>query len=199
MRILIATTNEGKLREYARLLGGVPSLTLDTVASLAQPVVVDEDQDSFEGNALKKAREIAAVAKVPCLADDSGLEVDALDGRPGVYSARYSGDDATDVSNNEKLLDELGDLPDERRTARFRCAIAVVDAQGRTVAAVDGACEGRIARAPRGTHGFGYDPVFVPDGYVRTMAELGLAEKNKISHRARAAEKLVPTLVAFCT
>lgn len=199
MRILIATTNEGKLREYARLLGGVPSLTLDTVASLAQPVVVDEDQDSFEGNALKKAREIAAVAKVPCLADDSGLEVDALDGRPGVYSARYSGDDATDASNNEKLLDELGDLPDERRTARFRCAIAVVDAQGRTVAAVDGACEGRIARAPRGTHGFGYDPVFVPDGYVRTMAELGLAEKNKISHRARAAEKLVPTLVAFCT
>ena len=194
MRVLIATMNEGKLREYQRLLADVPDLELETMASLGTRVDVEEDRDTFEGNALKKATEIAEVAAVPCLADDSGLEVDALDGRPGVRSARYSGEGATDASNNEKLLDELREVPDQQRTARFRCAIAVVDAEGREIATVDGACEGRIAHGPKGTHGFGYDPLFVPDGYTQTMAELGPETKNQISHRAIAAAKLVPLL-----
>lgn len=194
MRILVATRNQGKLREYERLLADVPGLVLETMASLSQPIEVMEDRDTFHGNALAKATEIAAVAGIPCLADDSGLEVDALAGQPGVRSARYSGEDATDAQNNEKLLRQLADVPDEKRTARFRCAIAVVDADGRELAATDGACEGRIAREPRGTHGFGYDPLFVPDRYTQTMAELGPATKNQISHRAKAAAKLVPLL-----
>jgi XTP/dITP diphosphohydrolase len=197
MHILVATSNEGKLREYTRLLHVVPALTLCTMASLERSITVDEDQDSFEGNALKKAREIAALARMPCLADDSGLEVDALDGRPGVYSARYCGEGATDAANNEKLLAELRDVPDALRTARFRCVIAVVDPDGRMLAVADGVCEGRISRVPRGATGFGYDPVFVPEGHSRTMAELGLVTKNQISHRARAAEKLVPMLRAL--
>jgi XTP/dITP diphosphohydrolase len=194
MRILIATMNPGKLREYQRLLGEVPRLQLDTMASLPSPVDVVEDRETFEGNARKKATEIAAAAGVACLADDSGLEVDALGGRPGVYSARYSGEGATDASNNEKLLEELSEVPDPRRTARFRCAIAVVDAEGRELAVVDGACEGRIGRELRGTHGFGYDPLFIPDGHSETMAELGPETKNRISHRAKAAAKLTPLL-----
>jgi XTP/dITP diphosphohydrolase len=194
MRVLIATMNEGKLREYQRLLADVPGLELDTMASLSTRIDVVEDRDTFAGNALKKATEIARVAGVACLADDSGLEVDALGGRPGVFSARYSGEAAADASNNAKLLEELRDVPEEDRTARFRCAIAVVDAAGRELASVDGACEGRIGHEPRGSHGFGYDPLFVPTGYTKTMAELGPETKNRISHRAQAAAKLVPLL-----
>ena len=194
MRILVATMNAGKLREYERLLADVPGLELETMASLREPVDVVEDRDTFVGNAVKKATEIAKLAGMPCLADDSGLEVDALGGRPGVYSARYAGEDASDAQNNAKLLDELSDTADQQRTARFRCAIAVVDESGSELATVDGACEGRIGREPRGTHGFGYDPLFVPDGYTQTMAELGPETKNEISHRAQAAAKLVPFL-----
>ena len=194
MRILIATMNPGKLREYERLLADVPGLELETMASLAEPVDVVEDCDTFRGNALKKATEIAKVAGMPCLADDSGLEVDALGGRPGVYSARYSGEGATDAQNNTKLLDELSDTADEQRTARFRCAIVIVDGAGHELAMADGACEGRIGHEPKGAHGFGYDPLFVPEGYTQTMAELGPDTKNEISHRAQAAAKLVPLL-----
>jgi XTP/dITP diphosphohydrolase len=194
MRILIATMNEGKLREYERLLADVPGLELETMASLAEPVDIVEDRDTFRGNALKKATEIAAVAGMPCLADDSGLEVDALGARPGVYSARYAGESATDAENNLKLLDELSGTADELRTARFRCAIVIVDGTGVELATAEGACEGRIGGEPRGTHGFGYDPLFVPDGYTQTMAELGPETKNEISHRAKAAAKLVPLL-----
>jgi XTP/dITP diphosphohydrolase len=194
MRILIATRNAGKLREYERLLADVPGLELETMATLAEPVEVVEDQDTFGGNALKKATEIAKLAGTPCLADDSGLEVDALGGQPGVYSARYAGQNATDAENNVKLLDALSDTSESRRTARFRCAIALVDPSGRELAVAQGACEGRIAREPRGTHGFGYDPLFVPDGYTQTMAELGPEAKNEISHRAQAAASLARVL-----
>jgi XTP/dITP diphosphohydrolase len=194
MRILIATMNEGKLREYARLLADVLGLELETMASLAEPVEVVEDRDTFAGNALKKATEIAKHAGMPCLADDSGLEVDALGGRPGVYSARYAGQGATDAQNNVKLLGELSGISDEQRSARFRCAIVVTDDKGRVLATADGACEGRIGHAPQGAHGFGYDPLFVPEGYTETMAELGPQTKNQISHRALAAAKLVPLL-----
>ncbi|MBW2509737.1 MAG: RdgB/HAM1 family non-canonical purine NTP pyrophosphatase [Deltaproteobacteria bacterium] len=194
MRLLVATMNDGKLREYQRLLAAVPNLELETMASLKTRVDVEEDRNTFMGNARKKATEIAAVAGLACLADDSGLEVDALGGRPGVLSARYAGEGATDARNNEKLLEELRAVPDAERSARFRCAIVVVDAEGRELAAVDGACEGRIGDAPRGTHGFGYDPLFIPAGYEETMAELGPETKNAISHRAEAAAKLVPLL-----
>ncbi len=194
MRLVLATKNVGKLREYQRLLAGVPELELLTMDVLSVAVEVVEDRDTFVGNALKKATEVAAATELPCLADDSGLEVDALDGRPGVRSARYAGDDATDADNNAKLLEELGGVADDARTARFRCAIAVVDPNGRELAVVEGACEGRIGRELRGTHGFGYDPLFVPDGYAQTMAELGPDTKNRISHRAEAAAKLVPLL-----
>jgi XTP/dITP diphosphohydrolase len=194
MRILIATMNEGKLREYERLLADVPGLELETMASLPKPVDVVEDRDTFRGNAIKKAIEIAAVAGMPCLADDSGLEVDALGARPGVYSARYAGEGATDAENNLKLLDELSGTADDLRTARFRCAIVIVDGSGVELATAEGACEGRIGREPRGAQGFGYDPLFMPDGYTQTMAELGPETKNEISHRAKAAAKLVPLL-----
>jgi XTP/dITP diphosphohydrolase len=194
MRILVATMNAGKLREYQRLLAGVPGLELETMASLSEPIEVVEDRDTFHGNALKKATEIAKVAGVICLADDSGLEVDFLGGRPGVHSARFAGEGASDAQNNAKLLDALRDTADSQRTARFRCAIVVVDPMGQQLAAADGACEGRIAREASGAHGFGYDPLFVPDGYAETMAELGPDTKNRISHRAEAAAKLVPRL-----
>lgn len=194
MRVLVATMNAGKVREYERLLADVPGLELATMAALPEKVEVVEDRDTFAGNALKKATEIAALAGLPCLADDSGLEVDALGGRPGVFSARYAGQGATDAQNNEKLLDELGNTEQQARTARFQCAIALVDADGRELAIVEGACAGRIGIAPKGSHGFGYDPLFVPDGYQQTMAELGPETKNEISHRARAAAKLVPLL-----
>ncbi len=194
MRILIATMNAGKLREYERLLEGVPGLELETMASLPEPIRVVEDRNTFVGNARKKATEIAVLAGVACLADDSGLEVDALGGRPGVHSARYAGEGATDARNNEKLLEELRGTSDEQRTARFRCAIVVVDEKGRELATAEGACEGRIGREPRGAHGFGYDPLFVPAGHRETMAEIRPETKNEISHRAIAAAKLVCVL-----
>ena len=194
MRILIATMNTGKLREYERLLAEVPGLELETMAALPEPIDVVEDRDTFRGNALKKAMEIATVAGMPCLADDSGLEVDALGGGPGVYSARYAGEGSTDSENNAKLLDELSGIADDERRARFQCAIVIVDQSGRELAMAEGACEGRIGSEPRGSHGFGYDPLFVPEGYAQTMAELGPETKNEISHRAKAAAKLVPIL-----
>ena len=194
MRILIATMNTGKLREYERLLAEAPGLELETMAALPEAIDVVEDRDTFRGNALKKAMEIATVAGMPCLADDSGLEVDALGGRPGVYSARYAGEGSTDAENNAKLLDELSGIADDERTARFQCAIVIVDKSGRELAIAEGACEGRIGSEPRGSHGFGYDPLFVPEGYAQTMAELGPETKNEISHRAKAAAKLVPIL-----
>jgi len=198
MRILVATMNAGKLREYERLLGDVPGVELETMAALPKPIDVVEDRATFRGNALKKAAGIASVAGIPCLADDSGLEVDALGGRPGVHSARYSADGATDARNNEKLLQEMSRVPEAERTARFRCAIVIVDGDGRELAAAEGTCEGRIGRGPKGIHGFGYDPLFVPHGYTRTMAELGPDTKDEISHRADAARKLVPLLRAIC-
>ena len=194
MRILIATMNRGKLREYERLLAEVPGLELETMAALPEPIEVVEDRDTFYGNARKKATEIATVAGMPCLADDSGLEVDALGGRPGVYSARYAGEGSTDSENNAKLLDALSGVADDERTARFQCAIVIIDQSGRELAIAEGACEGRIGSEPRGSHGFGYDPLFVPEGYAQTMAELGPETKNEISHRAKAAAKLVPIL-----
>ncbi|MBN1399772.1 MAG: XTP/dITP diphosphatase [Anaerolineae bacterium] len=193
MRLLIATRNRGKKAEYADLLAGL-DLELMSLADLGIEEEVPEQGATFAENALAKARAYAALSGLVTLADDSGLEVDVLDGAPGVYSARYGGEGASDEDRYHRLLAELKGIPEARRTARFRCVIAVVWPDGRE-RIVAGACEGRIALEPRGEHGFGYDPVFYVPEYACTMAELTPDVKNRISHRARAAEAARPLLV----
>lgn len=183
MKLLIATRNAHKLDEIRAILSR-PGLTLLGVAELGRPLPeVVEDAGTFTGNALKKARMLCAASELWTLADDSGLEVDALDGAPGVYSARYAGESAGDAANNARLLRELDGVEDRR--ARFRCVLALAAPDGRDWT-VEGCCEGRIAHAPSGTGGFGYDPLFHPVGATRSFAELTPAEKNRISHRACA-------------
>jgi XTP/dITP diphosphohydrolase len=180
-RLLLASRNPGKLAELRALLRG---LTVEVVARPDLPEVA-ETGSTFIENAILKARAAATWSGEWALADDSGLEVDALGGAPGVFSARYAGPDATDADRNARLLAELAGTPDASRTARFRCAVALAAPDGRLWTA-EGTCEGRIARAPRGTHGFGYDPIFwLPDRHC-TLAELLPEEKDRVSHRARA-------------
>ncbi len=206
MRLLIATRNQHKVGEIRSILGnGHEYLSL---ADYPDAPDIHEDADTFEGNARKKAEAIARwlqpkqcgsgyhAATTIILADDSGLEVDALDAAPGVISARYAGNHGDAAANNRKLLRMLKDVTPGKRTARFRCVIAICKAGSRTAPVlVSGACEGRIIDCPRGTHGFGYDPLFVPDGYEQTFAELGADVKDKISHRARALEKAKQRIV----
>ncbi len=154
-----------------------------------------EDKDTFIGNATKKAIEFAEAAGIPALADDSGLEVDALDGAPGVFSARFSGEGATDARNNALLLERLQDVA-APRTARFRCVLVLASPEGSVVHTTRGVCEGTILETPRGTAGFGYDPLFVPDGFDVTMAELSATQKSAISHRGRAFAALKEWLAA---
>jgi XTP/dITP diphosphohydrolase len=182
MKLVVATRNPHKLAEIRRMLD-VPGLELvgaDDVPGLPD---VEEDGATFAENAVKKAVTLAAAAGCPALADDSGLEVDALGGAPGVLSARYAGEGQNDGANNRKLLAALDGVND--RTARFRCVIALADADG-TCETVSGACEGRIVDAPRGTEGFGYDPLFLPAGHDLTFGEMGAELKDRISHRAAA-------------
>ncbi len=188
LKVLLATRNPGKVREVREILSGLPVALLSLAELESAPEVV-EDGVTFRENALKKARELSRWIDGMVLADDSGLEVDALGGRPGVRSARFAGDGATDEENNRKLLSELEGVPPERRTARFRCVLALGHPDGREWV-VEGACEGRIAQSPRGDHGFGYDPVFVVPDLAKTFAELGLETKNRISHRAMALTRL---------
>lgn len=185
MKLLIATRNRGKKREYARLLQGLEA-ELIALHDLGVTKTIKEDGASYTENALLKARGYAAATGLLTLADDSGLEVDALDGAPGVLTARYAGEGATDEQRYSLLLEQLKDVPPEHRTARFRCVIALAWPDGR-VEITEGVCEGRITREPRGEHGFGYDPVFYVPEYGCTMAELPPEIKNRISHRARAA------------
>ena len=180
------------MREYLRLLEGVP-FDLTSLDAEGITVEVEESGDSFEENARIKAVAYAASSGLATLADDSGLEVDALDGAPGIRSATYGGPGATDGDRLALLLKNLEGVPPNRRTARFRCVIAIAHPSGE-VRTVDGAVEGVIAREPRGSNGFGYDPVFYLANRSRTMAELSLEEKNGLSHRARAAEKAVALL-----
>ena len=185
MRLLIATHNEGKRVEYAALLCDLgPEIV--SLADLGVDAVVEEDGASYAENALLKARGYAFGAGLVTLADDSGLEVDGLNGAPGIHSARYGGSGVSDAERCMKLLREMECVPDGRRGARFRCVIALVWPDGREET-VEGTCEGWIARQPRGENGFGYDPVFYIPEYECTMAELPTAVKNRISHRARAA------------
>lgn len=184
MKLLIATHNRGKLREYAEILDGLPFelVTLDDVG-IAEDV--QETGETFEENAWLKALTYAQQSGLLALADDSGLQVDALGGEPGVYSKRYAGEEKSDAERNAYLLDKMRDVPQAERTARFRCVIVIANAQGQTWTS-KGACEGEIAFEPRGTNGFGYDPIFIVHEVNKHMAELPGNEKNRISHRGRA-------------
>jgi XTP/dITP diphosphohydrolase len=196
-RLLLASANPGKLRELRAILRGLPVALVglaDTGAG--EPPEVAETGATFLDNALEKARAYAAWSGLAAVADDSGLEVDALGGAPGVHSARYAGEGAGDRANLDKLLAELAGVPPERRTARFRCAAVLVDRDlGEWHA--EGTWEGRLLEGPRGTGGFGYDPVFVPDGWDRTSAEVDPATKDAASHRGRAFRTLRPAIQAW--
>jgi len=201
--VVVATTNRGKLAELRQLFADLPIDFVSVAEASPRPIDVVEDGATFEANALKKAKTVAALLAMPTLADDSGLEVDALSGRPGVRSARYAGEGATDAANNRKLLLELESEGNSgARTARFRCVLAFVDpAFAEHPRIASGRVEGSIALAPRGKGGFGYDPIFLvaDDAQGRTMAELHDAEKNLTSHRAEAARALIPMLREWLT
>lgn len=198
--LVVATTNRGKLEELRALLAGLPVEVRAVAEVLREPPHVVEDGTTFAENAVKKAKMVAHATMMLTLADDSGLEVEALDGRPGVRSARFAHPRATDAENNAALLaalDALGDPPEAAGfRARFRCVLALVDpfTGGGEPRLVEGTCEGTITRTPRGSGGFGYDPLFVVDRTDKTMAELPEAEKNRLSHRGRAFAALRPML-----
>jgi XTP/dITP diphosphohydrolase len=200
MKLLIATYNAGKVKEYADLLHDL-SDRLEITFPVHEGIVLDvvESGETFEENARIKARAFAQASGLLTLADDSGLEVDALDGAPGVRSARYAGSDASDIDRYRKLLAALEAVPAGKRSARFRCVVALATPQGRTYT-TGGTCEGQIGLVPRGKHGFGYDPVFVVDGYGGlTMSELDPDVKNQISHRAQAMKAARPLLTRLLT
>lgn len=179
--LLVATQNRDKAREIAAVLGDLP-VRVVTLADVAPELDIAETGDTFMANARLKALAAAHATGLTALADDSGLAVDALDGAPGVYSKRFGADDA---ARNDKLLALLRDVPDDRRTARFHCAVVIAGPDG-VLAEIEETVEGAITRAPRGDNGFGYDPIFQPLGDTRTTAEMTLAEKNAISHRGKA-------------
>ena len=196
-RLLLASANQGKLRELRTILHGLPvELVGLAEAGLGDPPEVEETGDTFLENALLKAWAYAAWSGLAAVADDSGLEVDALGGAPGVRSARYAGEGAGDRANLDKLLAALAGVPPERRTARFRCAAVLVDPEGGEWHA-EAAWEGRVLDAPRGTGGFGYDPVFLPDGWELTSAEVDQATKDAASHRGQAFRALRPAIEAW--
>ena len=196
--IALATTNRGKLAEYRLLLADLPVELVSYGSLFPGKPQAPEDGATLEENATIKARAAAGDAVMVTIAEDSGLEVDALGGRPGVRSARFAREGATDAENNAALLAALNEIDDHQRTARFRCVIALLDPwSDEPMVVAEGRCEGTIARQARGTGGFGYDPLFLVDGYERTMAELTEAEKNLVSHRARAVSALRPRLDAL--
>ncbi len=193
MDIVLASRNKKKIEEMRRIIetsgiAGGEDVNIATPDLFPACGEVEEDGVTFEANALKKARAVAECSGLPAIADDSGLEVDALDGAPGVYSARYAGESADDKANLEKVLVELKDVPSEKRGARFVCCIAL-SLRGEVKTFI-GYVEGRIAMEPSGDNGFGYDPVFYPEGHDRTFAEMSDDEKNSMSHRGRALEAL---------
>jgi XTP/dITP diphosphohydrolase len=191
-RVVLASGNRKKLKELREVLASLPFELLAPEDLGGTTFDVDETETTFEGNARLKAVAYARRFGVAALADDSGLEVDALGGAPGVYSARYAGEGAGDRANLEKLLRTLEGEP--RRDARFRCVLVLVDAEGTRIASASGTCEGEILHAERGVGGFGYDPIFLPRGQTLTMAELASDEKNRLSHRGVAARELAERL-----
>lgn len=190
MKAILASRNAHKAEQVRRLLSGVELVPLDAVAPDLQ---LDEPFDTFRENALAKARAVMKATGAAAVADDSGLEVDALGGRPGVRSARYAGENATDAENNAKLVGAMRAVPDDERTARYRCVAVMVTPDGRELVA-EGSCAGRITLEGRGDGGFGYDPHFIPEGETRTMGEIPLDEKLVFSHRGRAFRALAEQL-----
>ena len=190
MRIIAATKNKGKIKELEAILGNL-NITIVSSEEIGIDVDVEETGDTFEKNALIKARAIAMMCDEPVLADDSGLCVDALDGRPGVYSARYAGENATDAEKMQKVLDELGET--KNRKAQFVSVVALIFPDGDEITA-EGTVSGTITHEPIGDGGFGYDPIFYSDELKKTFAQATEEEKNKISHRARALENLYTKL-----
>ena len=187
--IVLASRNPNKIEELRELLS-LPDLRVLSTADFPEIEEVDEDALTLEGNALKKAHYVAMVTGLPSLADDTGLEVSALNGAPGVYSARYAGEQASYDDNVEKLLSEMEDI--EQRKAQFRTVVAFVDADKQWI--FEGVCRGHISRYRKGVKGFGYDPIFVPDGFEQSFAEMGSKQKNSISHRGLAMKEAVAFL-----
>ena len=197
--LLFATRNRGKLAELETLLADTSGLFVRSLDGIDLPETI-EDADTFIGNATKKALEVSRATGLPALADDSGLCVDALDGAPGVFSARYAGENATDDDNNRKLVAALADVPDDKRTARFRSVLVLADTAGplgEDVIACKGHCEGVVLREGRGSGGFGYDPLFYVPDLGQTFAELGVGTKNDRSHRAAAMRQIRPKLLEY--
>lgn len=194
MKILIASKNKGKIKEIKKILvlPGVELLSFEEVGDWED---IEEKGETYEENAYSKAEALVKKFKLPVVADDSGLEVEALGGKPGVNSARYAGDKATDEERIRKLLNELSEVPEGERKARFRCLALYLSPSGEVITA-EGVLEGKIGFEPRGSNGFGYDPVFIPEGYDKTLAELSLQEKNKLSHRGKAFRRLRDKLMA---
>ncbi len=193
MEIVVASKNQGKVAEFEKAFSQLPVkiLSLKDFGDIPEAV---EDGATFAENARKKAQHYLQYTKKPCLADDSGLEVDALGGAPGVFSARYAGEEANDAANNAKLLQQMADVESERRTGRFRCVLALTFPDGRILEA-DGVVEGRLLMAEKGDGGFGYDPLFFLPELAKTFAELTLSEKNAISHRGQAIAVMAAQLV----
>ncbi|MFD4357685.1 RdgB/HAM1 family non-canonical purine NTP pyrophosphatase [Nocardia sp. NPDC058518] len=197
-RVLVASRNAKKLKELRRILdeAGVAGVELVSLNEVPPYAEAPETGATFEENAIAKARDGAVATGLPCVADDSGIEVDALNGMPGVLSARWAGGHGDDAANNTLLLGQLGDVPDDRRGARFVSTCALVLPDG-TTTVVRGEWPGTIAREPHGDGGFGYDPLFLPEGGTGSAAELTPAEKDAISHRGRALTQLIPALAAL--
>jgi XTP/dITP diphosphohydrolase len=195
IELLVGTTNQGKFAEVQSYLHKLP-LKIHSLASLGSWPTIVEDGKTFEDNALKKAQVLAQYSGLITLADDSGLEVDALNGAPGIYSARYAGEEADDAKNNEKLLYELKDVPMDKRSARFVCVLALCTPRSRGMKelTVRELCEGRIAFALKGHHGFGYDPLFLYPPWGKTFGEIERETKATVSHRGKALKKLAEML-----
>ena len=187
MKLVLATHNKYKAKELQTFFTGLPFEVM-TLEDIPDSIELHEDGSTFNDNALQKARIVHQTTNLTVLADDSGLEVFYLNGRPGVFSARYSGAGATDESNNIKLLEEMRGVPPRRRRAQFRSVLAIVSDGMEKL--TEGICSGFLGEQPRGTNGFGYDPLFIPDGFSRTYAELTAQEKNKISHRSRSFDAM---------
>jgi XTP/dITP diphosphohydrolase len=186
LKVLFASKNNGKVREVKKILGEA-GIEVISLADFEDAPDVIEDRETFLDNAMKKAREIYDKFHIPVIADDSGLAVDQLDGRPGVYSARYAGENATDNDNNEKLISELKGFPSPHKAKFISVAVYY---NGSNYIAASGELKGELILQPRGHNGFGYDPLFIPDGYKNTLAEFSLENKNSISHRAKAFREL---------
>ena len=195
MELIVATKNPGKVREIRKALKGL-GLKIYSLNDFSNVPEIEEDGKSFAENALKKARSYSKYFGMLTIADDSGLEVDSLKGLPGIYSARYAGEEASDRKNNQKLLREMVRIPISKRGARFKCAIAIVAPDGEE-AIVEGSCLGRIGFKEVGKKGFGYDPLFILPKYRKTMAQLPIKEKNKVSHRGKALKKLKSIITKF--